>query len=212
MATNANKITLAKIDAEIGTFTTNRETLKNLGHTIAMMIFMHAAPKEISDDCNGTGDCTRALTLHDELPKSWAPQFKTWLGLYTPIRLNSSAGNVGYDPKYKKLSAEEKLSWWKLEEANTNPFWTTEEEREPKAFDFKAMKKMIERLPDQIAKKIEKGLVPADDLASAMALIDKLEGFTVTRVKTTSKPKTDGANDSTTDIVQGVTDEKAAAA
>lgn len=192
------KITVAKIDKEIATFTANRDALKALGHKVAMMIVYHAAPKAASDECNGTGDCTRALALMEALPKSWAAQYQTWLGAFTPIRVNVSAGNVGYDKKYQKLSAEEKLAWWKIEEANTTPFYDFSKEPEVKPFDFAALKKLLDRLPNQIQKKINDGLVSDEDMATMLAAKEQLEGLVVRKVKPLKVPNREGDNDTIT--------------
>src|SRR3546814_19064903 len=58
------------------------------------------------------------------MPRGWADLMRLWYSTYTPIRISTDGTNAGYDKKYSKLTAEEKLSWWKLEEANVNPFHT----------------------------------------------------------------------------------------
>jgi hypothetical protein len=179
----ATKITLAAIDTNIAQYRTNRAALQSLAHTTAMMIVRHAAPKEAGDDCNGSGDCTRALPLAVALPKSEEAQLKKWLHDFTPIRYNISGGNVGYDKAYTNLSKAEKLTWWKIEEAAQTPFFDYSVEPEVRAFDFIAMKKMIERMPAMIDKKMSEGLIPEEDRATALALKERLEAFTVTRVK-----------------------------
>src|SRR3546814_15552952 len=89
-----------------------------------MMIFYHAAPEEVEQDCNGSGDCTRAAKLISNMPRGWADLMRLWYSTYTPIRISTDGTNAGYDKKYSKLTAEEKLSGGKLEEANVNPFHT----------------------------------------------------------------------------------------
>src|SRR3546814_5089741 len=93
-----------------------------------MMIFYHAAPEEVEQDCNGSGDCTRAAKLISNMPRGWADLMRLWYSTYTPIRISTDGTNAGYDKKYSKLTAEEKLSGWKLEEANVNPFHTLRSE------------------------------------------------------------------------------------
>jgi len=178
-------ITLARIDQKIGTFTTNRKALAGLGHEVAMMIFMHAAPKEVSSDCNGTGDCTRALSLTAQMPKSWAGQMEDWFKAYTPIRVVTKNKKCEYDPAYKKLTAEEKLTWWKLEDANLNPFHEIEEQgpADAKILTFEQLLILVEGMAKRIEKQAEEGKISADDVESAKAMAAKLRGTKFNRVK-----------------------------
>src|SRR3546814_7184706 len=105
------KITVAAIDKAIVTFTTDRDKLRDAAHKIGMMIFYHAAPEEVGQDCNGSGDCTRAAKLISNMPRGWADLMRLWYSTYTPIRISTDGTNAGYDKKYSKLTAEEKLSW-----------------------------------------------------------------------------------------------------
>lgn len=177
-------ITLAAIDSKIGTFTTNRKALASLGHEIAMMIFMHAAPKEVSSDCNGTGDCTRALPLMQQLPKSWAAQMDNWLRLYTPIRVVVRNNKCEYDPAYKKLTAEEKLTWWKIEEANLNPFYELNKpDLEEKLLTFEELLKMVESMAKRIETRVKDNDVADEDKESALAMAATLRKVKFDRVK-----------------------------
>lgn len=182
MATN--KITLAQIDEKISSFTTNRKALQSLGHEILMMIFRHAAPVEVSPDCSGSGDCTRALKLLEQMPKSWAAQADNWLRQNTPIRVVVKNKKCEFDPAYKKLSKQDKLTWWKLEEANVTPFYELEEpEAKTTDLDFEALVKLIESTAKRIEKKVEEGHVKADDVLTALDVASRLKGFKVKRVK-----------------------------
>lgn len=182
MATN--KITLAQIDAKIATFSTNRKALQTLAHDIAMMILRHAAPKEVSPDCVGSGDCTRALSLMEQMPKSWAAQMDNFFRLYSPIIVVTKNKKCGFNPDYKKLTAEEKLLVWKLDLAAQNPFYELEEpEAQSKVLDFEALVKMVEGMAKRLEKQAEEGKVAEEDIPSALALVTQLKGLKIKRVK-----------------------------
>jgi hypothetical protein len=171
-----NKAILKKI----ATFTTNLTKLRNEGHTIAMMIYRHAAPGDVGPDCSGTGDCSTMKDLVKAMPSSWQEQMLAWLKANSPIRVNISGDNVGFDPKYKaEKDHAKRLTWWKLEEANTVPFFDLTTERAAKEpMDFAAMVKMVQGLQKRIAKAVEDGNVKPEDTASALAIaaeIGKLE-------------------------------------
>lgn len=186
MATN--KITLKQIDAQIGTFSTNRAALQHLGHAIAMMIVYHCAPQEVSDDCQGSGDCTRMLKLASEMPKSWQGQMNEWCASFTPIRFNVANNKVGFDPKYRKLTAAEKLEWWKVAEAAETPFFELNEpDVVAKTMTFEEMVRMVGQLGKRIAKKIESGDVPDDLVPTAESLSQRLTTMKIVRIK----PKND---------------------
>jgi hypothetical protein len=186
------RITLKAIDTKLAMFVTNRDALRQLGHEIGLMIFMHAAPAEVSPDCNATGDCTRAIALVKEMPKSWQPQMELWFKLFTPIRVVSKNDKCEYDPKYKKLSPEEKLAWWKIVDANENPFWTVMGEPEVKTFSFEDLLKLIPGLAKRIEKQIDEHKIKDEDVASAKAMADQLKVLTFKRVKA-DKPDNDAA-------------------
>lgn len=185
--------TLKQIDAKIATFTTNRAKLQTLGHEIAMMIFRHAAPVAAGADCMGTGDCTRAIKLAKAMPKSWSTQIENWLIANTPIRVVTKNDKCEYDPAYKKLTVEEKLGWWKLEQANTTPFYELEEpESQTTILDFAALLKLVTGLSTRIEKKIADGQVKPEDVLSAQAVAVALAGLKVEKVVVTA------TNDDTT--------------
>ena len=184
MANLTNKITLAMIDEKIGTFTTNRKALQGLGHEILMLIFRHAAPKEVSEDCMGSGDCTRAIKLIKQMPKSWQVQAVNWFKAFTPVRVVVKNDKCEFDPAYKKLTKEEKLTWWKLEEANTTPFYELDEpDVKDNTLGFEALLKMVEGMAKRIEKRIEEGEVKEEDILTAKDVAARLKGFKIKRVK-----------------------------
>jgi hypothetical protein len=179
-------ITLKQIDAELATFTTNRDILRDHAHTIAMMIFRHAAPKAVSEDCDGSGDCTRAVKLVRQMPTSWAEQMVKWLVEFTPIRvkLNSRGDDrCEYDPEYKKLSGNDKLAWWKYEEANSTPFYDFAKEREVELRGFDYYMKTLLAMPSRIEKDIKEGKVADAELENVKAIARAVAAFKVERVK-----------------------------
>lgn len=182
-------MSLKNIDKAIASFTTNRNKLRDQAHTIAMMIFRHAAPAELPD-CVGSGDCTRALNLVKAMPGSWALQMTEWFKSFTPIRVVEKNGKVGFDPEYRKLkTVEEKLKWWNLEAANATPFHEVVEEQRPdKVYDFKALVAMVERLGKQIEKKIADGAVPEQDIESAKAIARTVSGLHFSKVEQDNTP------------------------
>lgn len=178
-------ITLKKIDDKIGTFTTNRDKLRTLADEIAAMIFYHAAPKEVGADCNGSGDCTRALKLMREMPKSWAEQMAAKFREYTPIRVVVKNDKCEYDPAYKKLSAEEKIAAWNMEAFMSTPFWEVMDEPEA-AKDPKTLEEliaMVQSLGKRINTMAEDGKVSESDAETAKAMAERLVGFKFKRVK-----------------------------
>jgi hypothetical protein len=176
-------ITLAKIDAQIASFTTNRNKLQTLGHEVLMMILNHAAPKEAGPDASGSGDCTRALKLMREMPKSWAAQADNWLRQFSPIRVVVKNDKCEFDPAYKKLSKEDKLNVWRLEDAAQTPFYELDEpEVEGKTLDFMALIKMVEQLSKRIETRVEKGEVKEEDIPSALDIAKKLSGLKLKRI------------------------------
>ena len=187
-----NRITLKQIDTEIVTFTTSRKALETHGHNIAMMIIRHAAPAEVNDDCNGSGDCTRALKLVKAMPKSWAAGLEAWFKAFTPIRVVAKNDKCEFDPAYKKLSKEEKVKWWNLEEAAQTSFIDLEPDVAPaKPLDLTALLKLLERQADSLDKKAEDGKIVEHDVAIATQMaaeLRKLAGKKWSR-KAEEKPK-----------------------
>ena len=182
MATN--KITLAQIDAKIATFSTNRKALQTLAHDIAMLVLRHSAPKEVNDDCVGSGDCTRALALMEQMPKSWAAQMDNFFRLYSPIRVTVKNKKCGFDLDYKKLSAADKLTWWKLDQAAQNPFYELDEpDAKSSVLDIEALIKLIESTAKRIEKRVEAGEVAEDAVLSALDIAAQLKGLKIKRIK-----------------------------
>lgn len=176
--------TNAKIRTEIGKFVTSRDKLMEHGHNIAILVMQHAAPKAINGDCDGTGDTTTLLELAAAMPSSWAEQLYAWCVKFTPMRFNVSANNHGFDTKYKKLSAEEKLAAWDYEGAINTPFYKAMKERAPAdPLDFSALVKMVEQLSKRIEKKVNDEEVRPEDVPTALAIAAKLKGMRITRVK-----------------------------
>lgn len=182
------KLNNKAIEAAISSFTTDRDKLRDKAHIIAMMIFYHAAPEAVSDECNGTGDCTRLPMFVAELPRGWADLMKAWFNAFTPIRLSSDGKNAGYDKKYQKLSSEDKLAWWKVEDANTIRFDTLSQDpgNGIRILDFDGMVKMVQ----QLAKRIEKAasedasttVVKPEDVLTAHAIASALTGLKFERI------------------------------
>jgi len=197
--------TLKQIDGAIAKFATSAAALNVQCHEVAMMIFRHAAPKEVGEDCEGTGDCTRAVKLVRAMPASFRRTMMIdWFSKNSPIRikLSDNGDKCQYDPKYSKMTAEEKLACWNLENANTEPFYELAEKTpEEKPFDLAAMLKFVESLGKRVEKQIEKGAVPAADIATAWALQAKLAALKVVPVK----PKAD--NDPAGEVVNNDLDE-----
>lgn len=193
MTANTNKITLKQIDAEISTFVTSRKALQTHAHNIAMMILRHAAPAEVNDDCVGSGDCTRALKLVAQMPKSWAAQMEAWFKAFSPIRVVAKNNKCEFDPAYKKLAKTDKLEHWNLEEAAQTPFHelTDEPEVGGKILDFAALLKLIEQQASRIKKNAEEGKIREEDIPSALAMAEKLSKIKFTRVSTPKPANTD---------------------
>ena len=179
--------TLKQIDSAIAKFATSAAALNEQCHTVAMMIFRHAAPKAVGPDCEGTGDCTRAVKLVRAMPASFRRTMMVeWFAKNTPIRikLGDSGDKCQYDPKYARLTADDKLAYWNLERANSERFCELADKTpEVKIFNFAAMMKFVEGIGKRIEKEVEKGTIPADDMETAMALQVKLQALKVTHIK-----------------------------
>lgn len=165
----SNKI----IDRKIASFITSRDKLKVMGHTIAMLIFDHAAEH---------GDCTRAIKLATALPNSWQPQMEAWFKAFSPIRVVIKNGKCEFAADFKK--AANKADYWDRESALATPFYEVlEEPKVDKVYDFVALVKMVERLSGLIEKKVEEGKVPVEDIESAKAIARTVAGLSFSRVK-----------------------------
>ena len=173
-------ITLKAIDAKLASFRTTKTALQNLGHEIAMMIFDHAYASD---------DCTRALALAAEMPKSWEPQLTAWFKAFTPILVVKSRDDVGLHPKFKTERKAEGgvgalaspvtyAKYWKREAAMETPFFMfAEPEAEVKLLDFAALVKLVQSLATRIEGKIEKGEIKADDVPSAHAIATSVKAL-----------------------------------
>ncbi len=189
------EITNAMIDAQIAIFTTDRNKLRDLGQTVAMMILNHAAPEEAGPDAQGTGDCTRAVKLSNEMPKSWAAQLSAWFTAFSPIRVVGT--KVSYHEEYKKLRIkpdmtleeknavrEERLTWWKLEEAAIQAFHTFEEPKPVAAvLDINGIIKWLETQAKSLGKKADDGKVQEAEIATAKAIAAQLRAIKVVHVE-----------------------------
>ncbi len=180
-------ITLKQIDKAIAAFATSAKAVNVQCHEVGMMIFRHAAPKGVSADCEGSGDCTRAVKLVRAMPASFRRTMMIeWFHKNTPIRikLSENGDKCEYDPKYKKLSAEEKLTWWNIENANTEAFYDIAEATpEAKPLDFAALVKLVEQLSKRISTKVERGEVNEEDVPTALALSERLSKMRIVPVK-----------------------------
>lgn len=173
-------ITKKAIQSAIATFTTSRDKLQMSAHTIAMMIFQHAAPKEVSSDCDGTGDCTLAVTLVQQLPTSWGTQMVTWFKAFTPIVMNVKTGRCEYSAEYKALGTpEEKLECWNIEGANTTPYFKLSDETPVKndVFDIEALIKYVGQLVKKAEKAEKDGRIPADKKDATLKAIARLRAL-----------------------------------
>lgn len=171
MVTKTNAITLKQIDEQIATFTTNRKALATLGHNIGMLILRHAAPAEVNDDCQGSGDCTRALKLVKAMPKSWAAGMELWFKAFSPIRVVAKNDKCEFDPAYKKLSKEDKLAWWKLAEAAETTFLEMEPDvQQVKVLSVEDLLKMLEQRAKRITTDVEEGKVAEADAPAALLM------------------------------------------
>lgn len=188
------KITNAAIDTQIALFTTNRGKLQALGHTIALMVMNHAAPEDAGVNACGTGDCTRASKLAAEMPTSWAAQLSTWFMTFSPIRL--SGAKVSYCDEYKALkitpdmTAEEKalirderLTWWKLEEAALQPFSTFEEPKvSAKPLNYADLVKWLDAQAKGLESKADGGRIVPEEVETARHLAAALRGIVIKHV------------------------------
>lgn len=183
------------IDKRIATFTTNVGKLKAQAHEIAVMIFDHALAH---------GDCTRAIKLAKALPNSWQLQMEAWFKAFSPIRVIIKNDKCEFDPAYKKATAENKPSFWDRESALNTPFNELSDEAEvkTKVYDFAALVAMVQGLSKSIEKKIEKGTVPEEDIASAKAIAQVVAGLNFQRVRAEAETSKDNTQDNSADQVE----------
>lgn len=177
------------IDDKIATFTTDRDKLRDLAHEIGVLILLHAAPKKVADDCLGFGDCTRAVKLVSAMPRSWADLMKAWFKEYSPIRISSDGKTSGFDAKYKKLSPDDKLEWWRIDDARSNRFDSLDP-NQGLGVTVVTLEDLF-KLASQLAKRIDKiaddeddrRVLKPEDKATAKAFASALSGLRVERVK-----------------------------
>lgn len=181
-------ITLKEIDSRLSTVKTMGRDFNTYIHDTAMMISLHAAPKDASSDASGSGNCTRAVKLVRNMPASMRRTMMIlWFETFTPIRikLSDNGDRCEYDPKYKKLTPEDKLSWWKLEEAAETAFYDLADtvNETDKTYNLAALLEMIKRVSKQITSKIDDGKVAVADLPGANALIAAISAIALPVVK-----------------------------
>lgn len=204
-------ITLKQIDTRISDVRRLGVEFNQFIHETGMMIIRHAAPKEVNEDCQGSGDCTRAVKLVRAMPASMRrTMLIAWFVAYTPIRikLSDNGDKCEFDRKYKKLSKEDKIKAWDVETAAETSFADMSEKvPEEKSYDFAALLKMVERLGGQITKKIKEGKVPEQDIEAAKALSRAVSSIKVERVT----PKADNVNTEVVEQGADVNQQQAAA-
>lgn len=118
-----------QIKRAIGSFSTDRNNLRQKGHEIAMMIFDHVREHR---------NTTLALTLAKEFPKSWAAQLENWFKEVSPIRVVTKNGKTGLTDQYKKLSPKDPAcdAFWHRELAESTPFWEISPEPDVKTQEY----------------------------------------------------------------------------
>ena len=147
-------------------------------HETCLMIFDHALehndPRELHN-------------LFEAMPASYRREkMLDWFTEFTPIRYNKSTGRCGFIQEYNteaRKTPEGKAPFWDREAAEENS-WDKLADRDPevKPFDYKAMMQLLARLPKMVEGKLEKGLVPDEDIASAKAFIDYTSSLHFKRV------------------------------
>lgn len=130
------------------------------------------------------------------MPKSWAEQLVQWFKAFTPIRIVVANDKCEFDPKYKKLSPEEKKAqmndWWKLEDANTTTIFelTQEPDVQVKLLSLEDLIKMASQLGTRIERILndedERRSVRPEDVEPARTFARMLESIKVERTKPAS--------------------------
>lgn len=157
-------MTLKVIDRNIRTIVTTAAKLNGRIHETAVMIAQHAKDH---------GDCTRALTLVKAMPASMRrTMLVLWFNTFTPIRVVLANDKVGILKPTAKGFVE-----WDIPAGTAKPFYELAEENPEKSYDFDALVKMVEALGKQIAKKVEDGKVPANDVQGAMEIAAKVQAL-----------------------------------
>lgn len=157
-------MSLKKIDIRIASIATNAAKLNDQIHGTAVMIVEHAQKH---------GDCTRALALVKAMPASMRrTMLILWFETFSPIRVRLANDKVGM------LKPEAKgFTDWDIEGGKAKPFYELAEENPEKSYDFDALVKMVESLGKQIAKKVEQGKVPANDVEGALSIARTVQGL-----------------------------------
>lgn len=165
------KASAKAISRKIAQIRTNGDKLNRLIHDTAMDIMRHA---------QAHGDCSLAQTLVMAMPASMRRKMLIdWFTMFSPINVKDSdkwQANMKQRPKQDVVPFD-------IDGADAYPFWQLAEDTPEKSYDFKALVEMVTRLGKQINKKIEKGLVPEEDVASAEGIVTVLSGLHFNRVK-----------------------------
>jgi len=150
--------------------TTNAAAINEYIHETCLMIFDHAVE---------SGDCRMVHSLYEAMPASFRREkMLDWFKEFSPIRYNKSTGKVG-------LLTEKMKGFVPFDrEAAAETPWHVLADRDPEAktFDFAEMVKMIQRMAKQIESKVEKGLVPEEDIPTAHALASRIAKLDVKRI------------------------------
>lgn len=125
---------LSQIDTNIRWVGKTGVKLDAIIHATACAIIVHAKEH---------GDCSRAKTLLDAMPKSGrAKALLAWFETMSPIRFNGD-GEVG-------LLADKDKRVWMVDEAKATPFWELNPEKDVVVFDLdKALASLLKKAHDQ---------------------------------------------------------------
>jgi hypothetical protein len=123
------------------------------------------------------GDCTPAGRLVEAMPASMRrTMLVLWFATFTPIVVNATTFKVGMNkPEAKKFVP------FNIEGGKAKPFYELAEDTPEKVYDFDALVKMVESLGKQIEKKVEAGKVPANDVAGAMVIANRVKSLRFVR-------------------------------
>ncbi|UCR81388.1 hypothetical protein [Brevundimonas phage AA] len=152
----AKPTSLAQIDQNIKWIAATGKKLDAILHATAVAIIVHAKEH---------GDCSRAKTMLDAMPKSGrAKALAAWFETFSAIRFNGD-GEVG-------LLADKEKRIWLVEEAQATPFWELNPEKDVVVFDLdKALAALLKKAHDQEQKGI---LVPDAKLKARLAQVKSL--------------------------------------
>lgn len=178
-------MSLKKIDANLVRIVKNAEALNTLVHKTAMLIMVHATK---------SGDCSRALTLVQSLPKSFRTlPLIAWFDKYSPIRVvpvNNVVGMLSKDDKgYKPFN---------LGKAEAEPFYAIADknpEKKPEPLGFSAMLKWLETQATAWEKKADdETKVKPEDRRTALELARMLRSVKLPHVEPENDTDTDKNN------------------